>query len=98
MLSRVSYTVKTCDEAMAQYDFTTATTACYNMWLYDLCDVYLVSIFHNYYELFERNISFLYNYKITNIYRNTSSQYFKVIIMKLNCKQEKCYSKLLMLD
>ncbi|XP_047355755.1 valine--tRNA ligase [Vespa velutina] len=41
MLSRVSYTVNTCDEAMAQYDFTTATTACYNMWLYDLCDVYL---------------------------------------------------------
>ncbi|XP_014607810.1 PREDICTED: valine--tRNA ligase [Polistes canadensis] len=41
MLSRVSYAVKTCNEAMRQYDFTTATTACYNMWLYDLCDVYL---------------------------------------------------------
>ncbi|CAL7941716.1 unnamed protein product [Xylocopa violacea] len=41
MLSRVSYAVKTCDEAMAQYDFPTATTACYNLWLYDLCDVYL---------------------------------------------------------
>ncbi|XP_076244196.1 valyl-tRNA synthetase [Calliopsis andreniformis] len=41
MLSRVSYAVKTCDEAMAQYDFNTATTACYNLWLYDLCDVYL---------------------------------------------------------
>ncbi|XP_043672900.1 valine--tRNA ligase isoform X1 [Vespula pensylvanica] len=41
MLSRVSYTVETCNEAMTQYDFTTATTACYNMWLYDLCDVYL---------------------------------------------------------
>ncbi|XP_043252604.1 valine--tRNA ligase isoform X2 [Colletes gigas] len=41
MLSRVSYAVQTCDDAMAQYDFTTATTACYNLWLYDLCDVYL---------------------------------------------------------
>ncbi|XP_043529235.1 valine--tRNA ligase isoform X1 [Frieseomelitta varia] len=41
MLSRVSYAVKVCDEAMAQYDFPTATTACYNLWLYDLCDVYL---------------------------------------------------------
>ncbi|KZC14461.1 PREDICTED: valine--tRNA ligase [Dufourea novaeangliae] len=41
MLSRVSHAAKTCDEAMAQYDFTTATTACYNLWLYDLCDIYL---------------------------------------------------------
>ncbi|KAK2580346.1 hypothetical protein KPH14_001243 [Odynerus spinipes] len=41
MLSRVSYAAKTCDEAIAQYDFTTATTACYNLWLYELCDVYL---------------------------------------------------------
>lgn len=42
MLSRVSYAAKVCDEAMAQYDLTAATTACYNLWLYDLCDVYLV--------------------------------------------------------
>nr|XP_033334868.1 valine--tRNA ligase isoform X1 [Megalopta genalis] len=41
MLSRVSYAAKTCDKAMEQYDFTTATTTCYNLWLYDLCDVYL---------------------------------------------------------
>ncbi|XP_076670453.1 valyl-tRNA synthetase isoform X1 [Andrena cerasifolii] len=41
MLSRVSYAAKVCDEAMAQYDLTAATTACYNLWLYDLCDVYL---------------------------------------------------------
>ncbi|KOC62310.1 Valine--tRNA ligase [Habropoda laboriosa] len=41
MLSRVSYAVKTCDEAMAQYDLPTASTSCYNLWLYDLCDVYL---------------------------------------------------------
>lgn len=41
MLSRVSYAVKICDKAIEQYDFTTATTTCYNLWLYDLCDVYL---------------------------------------------------------
>nr|XP_003700613.1 PREDICTED: valine--tRNA ligase isoform X1 [Megachile rotundata] len=50
MLSRVSYAVSTCDKAMAQYDFQTATTACYNLWLYDLCDIYLEylkPIFHS---------------------------------------------------
>lgn len=41
MLSRVSYAAKTCDEAIAQYDFALATSTCYNLWLYDLCDSYL---------------------------------------------------------
>ncbi|XP_034943323.1 valine--tRNA ligase isoform X2 [Chelonus insularis] len=41
MLSRVSYAAKVCDKALAQYDFNAATTVCYNLWLYDLCDVYL---------------------------------------------------------
>ncbi|XP_011302810.1 valine--tRNA ligase [Fopius arisanus] len=41
MLSRVSHAVKICDEGMAKYDFNAVTTACYNLWLYDLCDVYL---------------------------------------------------------
>ncbi|XP_015517084.1 valine--tRNA ligase isoform X1 [Neodiprion lecontei] len=41
MLSRLSYAAKVCDEGIAQYDLTAATTACYNLWLYDLCDVYL---------------------------------------------------------
>ncbi|KAK0095995.1 hypothetical protein PV326_006831 [Microctonus aethiopoides] len=41
MLSRVSYAAKICDEGLAQYDFNSATTACYNLWLYDLCDIYL---------------------------------------------------------
>ncbi|XP_015600772.1 valine--tRNA ligase isoform X1 [Cephus cinctus] len=41
MLSRLSYAVQVCDDGMAQYDFNAATTACYNLWLYDLCDVYL---------------------------------------------------------
>lgn len=41
MLSRVSYAANICDDAFARYDFNSATTACYNLWLYDLCDVYL---------------------------------------------------------
>ena len=41
MLSKVSYAAQVCDGAFAQYDFNSATTACYNLWLYDLCDVYL---------------------------------------------------------
>ncbi|XP_057331358.1 valine--tRNA ligase isoform X2 [Microplitis mediator] len=41
MLSRVSHAAKICDEGLGQYDFNGATTACYNLWLYDLCDVYL---------------------------------------------------------
>ncbi|KAH0548688.1 valine--tRNA ligase isoform X2 [Cotesia glomerata] len=41
MLSKVSYAAKVCDEGLAEYDFNGATTACYNLWLYDLCDVYL---------------------------------------------------------
>ncbi|KAL0102785.1 hypothetical protein PUN28_018227 [Cardiocondyla obscurior] len=41
MLSRVSYAAATCDEAIKQYDFTLATSTCYNLWLYDLCDIYL---------------------------------------------------------
>lgn len=41
MLSRISYAAITCDEAIKQYDFALATTTCYNLWLYDLCDIYL---------------------------------------------------------
>ncbi|XP_011497002.1 PREDICTED: valine--tRNA ligase isoform X2 [Ceratosolen solmsi marchali] len=41
MLSRVSNATKICDDAFTRYDFNAATTACYNLWLYDLCDVYL---------------------------------------------------------
>ncbi|XP_036140662.1 valine--tRNA ligase isoform X2 [Monomorium pharaonis] len=41
MLSRVSYAASTCDEAIRQYDFALATSTCYNLWLYDLCDIYL---------------------------------------------------------
>ncbi|XP_011864284.1 PREDICTED: valine--tRNA ligase [Vollenhovia emeryi] len=41
MLSRISYAAATCDEAIRQYDFALATSTCYNLWLYDLCDTYL---------------------------------------------------------
>ncbi|XP_065342527.1 valine--tRNA ligase isoform X2 [Cloeon dipterum] len=41
MLSRVAYAVETCQKGFESYDFPAATTACYNLWLYDLCDVYL---------------------------------------------------------
>ncbi|XP_014212180.1 valine--tRNA ligase isoform X1 [Copidosoma floridanum] len=41
MLSRVSYATQICDDGFTQFDFNSVTTACYNLWLYDLCDVYL---------------------------------------------------------
>jgi len=41
ILSRLSNAVQVCNEAFEKYEFPTATTACYNFWLYELCDVYL---------------------------------------------------------
>lgn len=41
ILSRLSEAVELCKKAFESYDFPTATTACYNLWLYDFCDVYL---------------------------------------------------------
>nr|CAD7263237.1 unnamed protein product [Timema shepardi] len=41
MLSRVAAAVDSCNQGFETYDFAGATTACYNLWLYDLCDVYL---------------------------------------------------------
>ena len=43
MLSRLSEAVDLCHSGFVSYDFPTATTACYNLWLYSLCDVYVVS-------------------------------------------------------
>ena len=43
ILSRLSAATEACDGGFVNYDFPAATTACYNFWLYDLCDVYLVS-------------------------------------------------------
>ncbi|XP_049829740.1 valine--tRNA ligase [Schistocerca gregaria] len=41
MRSRLAAAVRSCNEGFEKYDFPQATTACYNVWLYDLCDVYL---------------------------------------------------------
>lgn len=41
MLSRLSYAVQKMNVAFENYDFPAATTAVYNLWLYELCDVYL---------------------------------------------------------
>ncbi|GAB6021894.1 Valine--tRNA ligase [Chamberlinius hualienensis] len=41
ILSRLSSAVNDCNRGFETYDFVLATTACYNFWLYELCDVYL---------------------------------------------------------
>lgn len=42
MLSRIANAVSVAGNGFKTYDFPAATTACYNLWLYELCDVYLV--------------------------------------------------------
>lgn len=42
ILSRLSAAVALCDAGFKAYDFPAITTAVYNFWLYELCDVYLV--------------------------------------------------------
>jgi len=44
MLSKLSAAVEGCHKGFTNYDFPTVTTSCYNLWLYDLCDVYLESL------------------------------------------------------
>ena len=44
ILSRLSLAVDRCKTGFTSYDFQTATSACYNFWLYELCDWYLVSL------------------------------------------------------
>ncbi|CAG4959183.1 unnamed protein product [Parnassius apollo] len=41
MLSRLSLAVQKVNAGFQNYEFPSATTHCYNLWLYDLCDVYL---------------------------------------------------------
>ncbi|KAG8552851.1 hypothetical protein GDO81_003110 [Engystomops pustulosus] len=41
ILSRLSLAVDLCGTGFQNYDFPGITTAVYNFWLYDLCDVYL---------------------------------------------------------
>lgn len=44
ILSRLSLAVESCNTSFENYELNGATTACYNFWLYDLCDVYLVML------------------------------------------------------
>lgn len=44
MLSRVSAGTELAEQGFQAYDLPQATTACYNLWLYDLCDIYLEAI------------------------------------------------------
>ncbi|XP_027145509.1 valine--tRNA ligase [Larimichthys crocea] len=44
ILSRLCAAVGLCDAAFKAYDFPAITTAIYNFWLYELCDVYLESV------------------------------------------------------
>ncbi|XP_041068393.1 valine--tRNA ligase [Carcharodon carcharias] len=41
VMSRLSHAVELCNCGFKQYDFPGITTAVYNFWLYELCDVYL---------------------------------------------------------
>lgn len=42
ILSCLSTAVSACNAGFQQYDFPRATSAIYNFFLYELCDVYLV--------------------------------------------------------
>lgn len=42
ILSRLCAAVALCGNGFQEYDFPAITTAIYNFWLYELCDVYLV--------------------------------------------------------
>ncbi|XP_072401213.1 valine--tRNA ligase [Diabrotica undecimpunctata] len=41
MLSRLATAITDANRSFASYDFAAVTTAIYNVWLYELCDVYL---------------------------------------------------------
>ena len=44
ILSRLSSAETSSNTGFKEYDFPASTTAMYNFWLYELCDVYLVCI------------------------------------------------------
>lgn len=45
MLSKLASATLDVNRGFATYDFVLVTSAIYNVWLYDLCDVYLVRIY-----------------------------------------------------
>lgn len=44
ILSRLAHASKSANDGFASYDFQKITSAIYSFWLYELCDVYLVSV------------------------------------------------------
>ena len=44
ILSRLSVAVDDCNHGFKDYDFPLVTTAIYNFWYYELCDVYIESL------------------------------------------------------
>ena len=44
ILSRVQHAIAEVSAGIEKYDFIAVTTALYNLWLYDFCDVYLESV------------------------------------------------------
>lgn len=44
ILSRLAAAVEACETGFQRYDFPAITTACYNFWLYELCDIYLETV------------------------------------------------------
>lgn len=41
ILSRLTHCVKTTEKGLDSYNFQNATTALYNFWNYEFCDIYL---------------------------------------------------------
>lgn len=41
ILSRLGVTIDDCNKGFKDYNFPQSTTALYNFWVYELCDVYL---------------------------------------------------------
>ncbi len=44
ILSRLASAVEESNAGFKNYHFCQATTACYNFWLYEFCDIYLVRL------------------------------------------------------
>ena len=40
-MSRLSYAIEQCEIGFTNYLFSEVTTAVYNFWLYELCDIYI---------------------------------------------------------
>ena len=57
ILSRLSEAVDLSNKGLELYDFPMVTTAIYNFWLYELCDVYLVRM-HMYQKVYSILINF----------------------------------------